>query len=76
MGAVGVVTEELVDELCPKDCIYRAQFTLDTSFCAYCLIEKEVRGCSISKCSRYKSGTKKMTIDGATLCVRWVLKDD
>lgn len=71
-----VIGEELVDELCPKDCIYRAQFTQATDFCAYCLVERESRGCSISECNRYRSGHKKLTIDGATLNVRWILADE
>ena len=71
-----VIGEELVEELCPKDCIYRMQFTPTTDFCAYCLVERELRGCPISKCNRYKSGHKKLTIDGATLHVKWVLTNE
>lgn len=70
------VVEEYVDQLCPKDCIYRMQFTPTTDFCAYCLVERELRGCPISECNRYKGGHKKLTIDGATLHLRWVITDD
>ena len=67
---------ELVNDYCPSDCIYRMRFSHTTYFCAYCLVERELRGCPISKCNRYKSGKKKLTIDGATLNVRWVLTDE
>lgn len=70
-----MANEEYVDDLCPKDCIYRMQFTPTTDFCAYCIVENGLRGCSISQCTRYKSGRKKLTIDGATLHMRWIIDD-
>lgn len=51
-------------------------FDFETDYCAYCLVEHEVRGCPVSKCSRYRVGNKKVVIDGATLNYRWIIRDD
>lgn len=67
---------ETVNEYCPSDCVYRMSFDFETDYCAYCLVEHEVRGCPVSKCSRYRVGNKKVVIDGATLNYRWIIRDD
>lgn len=67
---------ELVDDYCPKDCIYRMRFGLGSDFCAYLLVNGEVRGCPVSQCNRYKVGDKRVVIDKATLSYRWILKDE
>lgn len=68
---------ETVDEHCThKDCIYRMRFGLGSEFCAFMLVESVPRGCPISRCTRYKSGSKKVVIDKATLSYRWILNED
>ena len=52
------------------------QFYGSTEFCAYLLVEGEVRGCPISQCNRYRIGDKKVVIDKATLSYRWIIRDD
>lgn len=66
------VIEELVDELCPQDCIYRLPFTPTTDFCGYCLIEHETRHCKISECDKCKVGKRKVVMEFGTLNYKWV----
>lgn len=49
--------EELVEKLCPKDCVYRAYIDGGaTPICFYAVIMRECRGCKISECDKYKPG--------------------
>lgn len=68
---------ETVNEHCKhEDCMYRMALDSTTDYCAFCLIEKEMRRYSISKCKRYKRGSKRVTIDGGTLAYRWIMTDE
>lgn len=68
---------ETVNEHCKhKDCKYRMMFDPTSDYCAYCVIEKELRGCPISECNRYKRGGKRVTIDGYTLHYKWIMTDE
>lgn len=53
-------TVELVEDLCPKDCIYRSYLHgSGTPICYYAVIERvPSRGCKISECDKYKAGVK------------------
>lgn len=66
------VIEELVDKLCPTDCIYRIRFTPTTDCCAYCLFKKQSRGCRISECDKYRRGKRRVVMELGTLEFRWV----
>lgn len=69
---------ELVDDFCPKDCGYRMQLTYGVSecthFCAYILLEQHSRGCDVSKCDKYRKGTKHKRARGFT--IKWEVEDD
>ena len=68
---------ETVDNDCKhKDCYYRLRFDGTCEYCAYCLVEYELRGCKISECNRYKRGKRKPTIDKGTLYFVWESIDD
>lgn len=70
------VIEELVDQLCPKDCIYRVPLTPTTDFCAYCLAKYEPRGCKISECDKYRTGVRKVIMGLGTLNYEWMEDDE
>ena len=70
------VIEELVNQLCPKDCIYRVPLTPTTDFCAYCLAKYESRGCKVSECDKYATGTRIVTMGLGTLNYEWIEDDD
>lgn len=67
---------ETVDEHCEhKDCVYRMRLdAYGREFCNYCVMEYQLRGCPISKCTRYKAGTRTvaMTRTGLLLVLREV----
>lgn len=49
---------ETVKEHCKhEDCIYR-RYLCWTPYCDYIGVEKQPRGCDISKCDKYKAGKK------------------
>lgn len=50
---------ETVREHCKHvDCVYRGRFNFEPA-CEYILLEGKPRGCSISKCNKYKIGIRK-----------------
>ena len=58
---------ETVAEHCKhKDCRYRARLSFVDDACFYMFYTNKPRGCSISKCDKYKAGKieKVMTLDG------------
>lgn len=68
---------ETVAEHCIRmDCVYRMIFDRkNTPFCAYILIEKQPRGCSISQCTRYRTGIKRAVMtSGAT--IDWLVEEE
>ena len=40
------------------DCIYRRTIGSDVPICFYAVLMQECRGCKISECDKYKTGTK------------------
>lgn len=68
--------EEVWSHCKHEDCIYRIGFTRSDECCAYMLATDRPRGCSISQCDKYKSGTRKVRIDWETMALVWIYGDD
>lgn len=49
---------ELVERICPKDCVYRTRLDASTYFCNYAVIEHKARGCSIAECDKNRKGKR------------------
>lgn len=77
------MTEELVEDLCPKNCAYRMNLGNGngTPFCGYALTEHRMRGCKVSECDKYRKGKRRMrrnpkgTIQHADT-FKWVIEDE
>lgn len=51
--------EELVEDLCPKNCVYRGKFGA-VACCNYLEITGSPRGSGIKDCKRYAKGKRKL----------------
>lgn len=69
---------ETVDADCKHvDCVYRVKLNQRGEyFCNYAVMERHSRGCSISKCDKYRKGSKKATIISVTKQVEWEITDE
>ena len=70
-----VIEEELVNALCPSDCVYRAYLSHGVDFCAYSIMAHEARRCRISECDKYRSGIRKIRMDRGTLDILMEFED-
>lgn len=52
--------EELVEQLCPKDCVYRSRFRDNIHYCDYIGMTGTSRGCPVSQCDKYRKGKKRL----------------
>lgn len=52
--------EKVADYKHCRDCVYKMYLggSAMTPFCGYILVEKESRGCSVSKCTRRREGKR------------------
>lgn len=47
---------ELCEDFCPVDCVYRVLLESYIPACYYAAVERQLRGCKISECDKYRSG--------------------
>lgn len=66
--------EELVEELCPQDCVYRCRFDNTVHFCDYIGFMGVSRNCPVSQCDKYRRGKKRFT--GWTNAHDWEVRDN
>lgn len=71
------IIETVVEHCKHEDCVYRAYLGSRVPYCNYCYMEKQVRGCKISECNRYKQALKHQTLewDDKTITVLWNVEE-
>lgn len=68
---------ETVEEHCVHmDCVYRMTLERGVPFCNYCAMEEEPRGCKISECTRYRTGTRTVTMTKEGLHFLWRIEQE